>query len=961
MRKLTFVFLWLMAFSAVGRDYLNNGSFEVGMHTGWEYEVTGISKAAFSLEQSAKVMDGSVALRVDVTAVASSKPNSIKATTRFTAGNDSIYLLRFWARGAEESRVYVEVEGSESPGILFQVHSGETLFHLPFKFDTTKENKELAINFYFRDYRGKLKTRTPRDCKVSTIEATYYLDGVEVLDQSNKQHIDVVQQYNWNYRQKAGLGWVAGDNDVSLQLPDGRTIWFFNDSFYATNHPEQNRLNDWGSFVRNACVVEEADGTLVTRPVTDQGGQRVYFEIPNDQLIKEGNNVRNFFWVGDAIMEDGQVKVHLIECNTVKNPESGADEVVNTDRSYLGIFSYPELEYLGLERQEDFCARFETFFVDDADNKIYLYRSEEEDKDDSWNWNRHTYVARADLGDLSGKKGTWEFWDGTAWSANRADVDTLAGRTINMMADAVIKLGQGSYAQVSMPVMSHDVTVSFAPAPQGPWTPKQTIYSATNDSSSWYYMPNFHGQLPNGNYSISFSANYGYCLFMCAECDHWAFVDKYWYRPRYIQFDLLALSPYSEKKDCAGVANGTAYLDECEECVGGTTGKEPCLPPTPPQREGITGLAGVYAIQNKQSGLYMSIQNQSAENHALVIQSEYAGSQSQQFELNDLGDGYYNIINVASGLLISPVNLSEDAKANIEQWNGLNYLDITDFEGGQLSAQYEAASASEDVGKLIDNNRITKYSVSQGRAWVQFHSATPQIVTRYVLMASNNAPLRDPKNWSLYGSNDGEIWTKLDTVSGFKFQSRFEEKYRNIDNETAYSYYRLNMECYSGNALQLAEWKLLIGIAPEAGADNQKFLIQDAGEGYVKFFNKHSNLALEVLDGFTYAEANVWQIPDVGQYGTLWKLIGNVAIKDVETTGKPEIIVYPNPVRQQANIKLPAEWQNCNFFIHNINGSLVYSGKVSDASFDLGRLPSGYYLIKVRKNDDVLVNRFVKY
>ncbi|MCG8697453.1 MAG: hypothetical protein MI922_05315, partial [Bacteroidales bacterium] len=31
-------------------------------------------------------------------------------------------------------------------------------------------------------------------------------------------------------------------------------------------------------------------------------------------------------------------------------------------------------------------------------------------------------------------------------------------------------------------------------------------------------------------------------------------------------------------KDCAGVVGGTAYIDDCGECVGGTTGKEPCTP-----------------------------------------------------------------------------------------------------------------------------------------------------------------------------------------------------------------------------------------------------------------------------------------------------------------------------------------------------------------------------------------------
>lgn len=32
-----------------------------------------------------------------------------------------------------------------------------------------------------------------------------------------------------------------------------------------------------------------------------------------------------------------------------------------------------------------------------------------------------------------------------------------------------------------------------------------------------------------------------------------------------------------ETEDCAGVSNGTAFLDGCGKCVGGTTGKDPCV------------------------------------------------------------------------------------------------------------------------------------------------------------------------------------------------------------------------------------------------------------------------------------------------------------------------------------------------------------------------------------------------
>jgi hypothetical protein len=940
----------LPAFSVFGQNYLKNGSFEYGLNTAWEYKLAGISKATFTLEQGSKVMDGSVALKVDVTSISKTNVNSIQASTHLMAGTDSLYLLRFWARGGEESKVFVEVEGSETPGVLYEMHTGKTLFYFPFKFDTKKTDKELTVNFYFRD--DKTKQKITSDCKVNTLNgATYYLDGVEVLDPDNKQNIDVINTYIWNAN-LTGTGWVAGDNDVSLLLPDGRTIWFFNDSFYANPNPVENRLNDFGKFMRNAVAVQQVDGAITTYPITEQGGQWAFFRIPDGKEIKEGNSVKNIFWVGDAIMEDEKVKVHLIECL-----EAGGG-VENTNRSYIASFSYPELEYLGMEQQEAFCARSETFFVDDADNKIYFYRTE-----DASTWDRYTHVARTDLGNLTGKNSDWEFWNGTAWTTDKAAGDSPAARVNNMMADGVTKLGPGSYAHVSMPPMSHEVQVSFAPAPQGPWTAKQTVYTATPDSASWYYMPNFHGQLPNGNYSISFSANFTYCLFFCKDCDTWAFVDKYWYRPRYIQVDLLALSPYSQKIDCAGVAGGTAYLDDCKECVGGTTGKEPCEPVIVP-REGIAGLSGVYNIQNKQSELYMSIENNSLENYAWVVQSEYSGSESQLFELDDLGDGYYNIINVASRMPIGAANYSKDPTANIEQWNGFDYSDITKLAGGSASAQYEPTNATEGINNVIDDNKATNYHTSNGRAWIQFHSPAPKVVTRYsITSVTANVIARDPKNWSLSGSNDGDTWVKLDTVSAARFQ-RSEEKFFSFENETAYSDYRITLECYSGSQLQLAEWKLFEAISPETGVDNQKFVIQDAGEGYVKFFAKHSDMTVEVLDGLNQAGVNVRQMPEIGQLGSLWKLIRiETGIEDItnEYSGKPELIIYPNPVKQTFNIKLPAEWQGSDFSIYNVSGVLVYSGKVSNTSFDVTHLPSGYYVTKVQKKDDVLVARLFKY
>lgn len=46
--------------------------------------------------------------------------------------------------------------------------------------------------------------------------------------------------------------------------------------------------------------------------------------------------------------------------------------------------------------------------------------------------------------------------------------------------------------------------------------------------------------------------------------------------PTWTPYDPTTTDPDPDPKDCAGVEGGSAYLDNCQECVGGTTGKEAC-------------------------------------------------------------------------------------------------------------------------------------------------------------------------------------------------------------------------------------------------------------------------------------------------------------------------------------------------------------------------------------------------
>lgn len=138
-------------------------------------------------------------------------------------------------------------------------------------------------------------------------------------------------------------------------------------------------------------------------------------------------------------------------------------------------------------------------------------------------------------------------------------------------------------------------------------------------------------------------------------------------------------------------------------------------------------------------------------------------------------------------------------------------FDLTD-NGGAITAQYpNTTKPSEDVPSLIDNSVQSKYYRS-GRTnlWVQYQSTVAAIVTTYTIASANDVPERDPKSWTLAGSNDGVSWAVIDTRIDETFSARLQTKiYLVNNNTTAYNYYRLSITANNGHTgTQFAEWEL---------------------------------------------------------------------------------------------------------------------------------------------------------
>lgn len=136
-------------------------------------------------------------------------------------------------------------------------------------------------------------------------------------------------------------------------------------------------------------------------------------------------------------------------------------------------------------------------------------------------------------------------------------------------------------------------------------------------------------------------------------------------------------------------------------------------------------------------------------------------------------------------------------------------FDITD-NGGVLTAQYVSNRPLENFPNIIDNDINTKYYQNGKKTlWVQYRSSVPAIVTRYTITSANDVEERDPKDWTLMGSNNGSTWTTLDSRADEDFPTRLLTRSFEISNTQAFTYYRLHILINgNNNNTQFAEWEL---------------------------------------------------------------------------------------------------------------------------------------------------------
>jgi hypothetical protein len=129
--------------------------------------------------------------------------------------------------------------------------------------------------------------------------------------------------------------------------------------------------------------------------------------------------------------------------------------------------------------------------------------------------------------------------------------------------------------------------------------------------------------------------------------------------------------------------------------------------------------------------------------------------------------------------------------------------------GGTLTVSGENAP-NEARAALTDDTSLTKWLTFATTATITDQLTAPVAVKQYTLTSANDFPTRDPRDWTLQGSNDGTTWTTVDTRSNVDFADRRQTRPFAVTGSASYSRYRLVVSANHGAAeTQLAELQLL--------------------------------------------------------------------------------------------------------------------------------------------------------
>lgn len=287
----------------------------------------------------------------------------------------------------------------------------------------------------------------------------------------------------WSYGE-TGTGWTGSDGTYSLVLPNGTTLWIFDDTYLGYGFNPNNDTRDQDSpYVHNSIVLEK-NGAFTTTIIGNDNGH-------NDAFIYQQNN-SYWFWPGPAIINGNTIQILM------GNFSSG----YAFHGTYLAVVNLSDLAVEGTYEISSSLIQWDQWIYREG-GWTYIFGI--------YNNTSKAYIARVNGTDLQKQ---WQFYTPSGWSTNQTYATPFFdyatnGYSITKIQNYFVLVTTDGTAYPYY-VFDGKIYAYFSSTITGPYSENELIYNTTpeikaySENSSlytvWTYGP--HVQYTGTNWFV---------------------------------------------------------------------------------------------------------------------------------------------------------------------------------------------------------------------------------------------------------------------------------------------------------------------------------------------------------------------------------------------------------------------------------------------------------------------------
>ena len=167
------------------------------------------------------------------------------------------------------------------------------------------------------------------------------------------------------------------------------------------------------------------------------------------------------------------------------------------------------------------------------------------------------------------------------------------------------------------------------------------------------------------------------------------------------------------------------------------------------------------------------------EQNAIAYHSEKTVQWSTSFESTE---GFV-------GRVTRSENTGEYTDASLPDGDSVFLIDRAQVQATPVMTEYGSVEA------LFDQSTLTKYIThkrpsAKDPVSIMLPLKSPLAMNWYTITSANDVKERDPKDWTVYGSRDGETWEVVHEVKNYNFPVREDTHLFRFENEETYRFYK---------------------------------------------------------------------------------------------------------------------------------------------------------------------------